>query len=59
MHESDAHPTRIHEGFKIRPGLIVPYGATVVPGGVNFSVASNDAPGASSCSFAAGSPSRS
>lgn len=43
MNTSDEHPTRTYNGFKLRPGDIIPYGATVVPGGVNFSVSSRDA----------------
>lgn len=38
-------PTRIYNGIRIRAGSAVPYGAFPVPGGVNFSVNSNEATG--------------
>jgi isoamylase len=34
----DIQPTRIYEGFRLRPGRPFPFGASFVPGGVNFSV---------------------
>ena len=36
----DFYPTHRHGDFKLRPGRPFPYGATLVPGGVNFSVMS-------------------
>lgn len=36
-------PTRVFNGFHLRAGDPTPFGATVVPGGVNFSVCSTDA----------------
>ena len=37
----DAYPTERIAGFPVRPGRALPFGATPVPGGVNFSVYSN------------------
>jgi glycogen operon protein len=39
----DGHPTATIAGLAVRPGRPVPFGATRVPGGVNFSVFSNRA----------------
>ena len=39
----DIYPTHQYEGFKLRPGRTYPFGATLVPGGVNFSVCSRHA----------------
>jgi glycogen operon protein len=44
----DFYPTHTHEGYKLRPGKPFPFGATLVPGGVNFSVFSRNA---ESCSL--------
>ncbi|WP_407779908.1 glycogen debranching protein [Actinophytocola sp.] len=41
----DAYPTHRIAGLPVRPGRPVPFGATLVPGGVNFSVYSNNATG--------------
>jgi glycogen debranching enzyme GlgX len=41
----DAYPTHSFGGFKLRPGKPLPFGATIVPGGVNFSVFSRFATG--------------
>jgi len=38
IHRLDSHATHQYEGFKLRAGKPVPFGATLVPGGVNFSV---------------------
>jgi len=46
MERIDAYPTHEYEGFKLRPGKPFPFGATFVPGGVNFSIFSSHA---SSC----------
>jgi isoamylase len=43
MERIDVYPTHMHEGFKLRPGRPYPFGATLVPGGVNFSVFSRHA----------------
>jgi len=39
----DAHPTDEYGGFRLRMGKPLPFGATIVPGGVNFSVYSRHA----------------
>jgi isoamylase len=38
-------PTHIYEGYGLRAGNALPFGATVVPGGVNFSIVSAEATG--------------
>lgn len=38
MQRIDSYPTRTYKGFKLREGRCLPFGATLVPGGVNFSV---------------------
>ena len=38
MFRVDGYPTHVIEGFKLRPGKALPFGATIVAGGVNFSV---------------------
>jgi glycogen operon protein len=43
MERIDIYPTHIYEGFKLRHGHPYPFGATMVPGGVNFSVFSRHA----------------
>lgn len=43
MQRIDLHPTHEHKGFKLRAGKPLPFGATIVPGGVNFSVFSKHA----------------
>lgn len=39
----DVHPTHSYNNFKLRPGKPLPFGATLVPGGVNFSIYSQHA----------------
>ncbi|NEP03605.1 MAG: glycogen debranching enzyme, partial [Okeania sp. SIO4D6] len=39
----DIHPTDSHGDFKLRSGKPFPFGATLVPGGVNFSIFSSNA----------------
>ena len=39
----DFYPTHEHGGFKLRAGRPFPFGATLVPGGVNFSIFSSHA----------------
>ncbi|HEX5120956.1 MAG TPA: glycogen debranching protein GlgX [Pseudonocardiaceae bacterium] len=41
----DTEPTSTIAGYSVRPGRPLPFGATLVPGGVNFSVYSNHATG--------------
>ena len=38
MERIDARPTHTHGGYQLRVGRPFPFGATLVPGGVNFSV---------------------
>jgi isoamylase len=45
----DSYPTTEYEGVKLRPGRALPFGATIVEGGVNFSISSSSA---TSCSLA-------
>ena len=39
----DIHPTHRHSNFKLRRGKPFPFGATLIPGGVNFSIYSSHA----------------
>ncbi|MBN2120331.1 MAG: glycogen debranching protein GlgX [Candidatus Omnitrophica bacterium] len=39
----DLHPTHTYKEFKLRTGKALPFGATIVPGGVNFSIYSSHA----------------
>lgn len=34
----DSYPTHEHDGIKYRIGKVLPYGASIVPNGVNFSI---------------------
>lgn len=43
MERIDIHPTHQYENFKLRCGKCFPFGATFVPGGVNFSIYSSHA----------------
>ncbi len=43
MERIDVYPTHEFEGYRLRPGSPSPFGATLVPGGVNFSVFSRNA----------------
>lgn len=43
MERIDIYPTHTYEGYKLRPGRAYPFGATLVPGGVNFSIFSRHA----------------
>ena len=43
MQRIDIDPTHEYQGYKIRPGKPFPFGASLVPGGVNFSVFSRHA----------------
>lgn len=55
MERVDTFPTHEHAGFKLRVGRPLPYGATLVPGGVNFSVYSSNAVGCTLVLFDKGS----
>ena len=41
MERIDIYPTHWHEGFPLRRGYVQPFGATLVPGGINFSIFSS------------------
>ena len=43
MERIDIYATHEHQGYKVRPGTPLPFGATLVPGGVNFSIFSGHA----------------
>jgi len=43
MFRIDTHPTHEKDGFKLRVGRPLPFGATLVPEGVNFSIFSREA----------------
>ncbi|MBI2378354.1 MAG: glycogen debranching protein GlgX [Deltaproteobacteria bacterium] len=43
MQRIDVYPTHVYEGFKVRPGRPYPFGAQLVPGGINFSIFSRNA----------------
>jgi isoamylase len=43
MDRIDAHPTHLFQEYKLRPGKAYPFGATLVPGGINFSIFSRNA----------------
>ncbi len=43
MDRIDTYPTHIYKEFGLRPGRPYPFGATPVPGGINFSVFSRNA----------------
>lgn len=43
MERMDVYPTHEYQGYKLRVGKPFPFGATSVPGGVNFSVYSSHA----------------
>ncbi len=52
----DIHPTRIYEGFQLRPGRPFPFGASFVPGGVNFAAFSHHATACVLVLFQKGAP---
>jgi glycogen operon protein len=39
----DGYPTHEYEGYALRPGKPLPFGASIVPGGINFSIYSSAA----------------
>src|SRR3954466_5633239 len=43
MERIDVYPTHTYKGFKLRPGRAYPFGASHVPGGINFSIFSRHA----------------
>ena len=52
----DFYPTHELSGFRLRPGKPFPFGATLVPGGVNFSIFSREARACTLVLFAKGAP---
>ena len=52
----DVYPTHEHGAFRLRVGRPLPFGATLVPGGVNFSVFSNAATSCTLVLFRKGEP---
>ena len=52
----DINPTHTYNGFKLRPGKPLPFGATLVPGGVNFSIYSSHANACTLVLFEKGQP---
>ena len=56
MERVDAYPTHEIQGYKVRPGKPLPFGATFVPGGVNFSVYSSHATSCTLVLFDKGEP---
>ena len=52
----DIYPTHHHEGFLLRAGRPFPFGASFVPGGINFSVFSRHATGCVLVLFERGAP---
>ncbi|TDQ46901.1 glycogen debranching protein GlgX [Actinorugispora endophytica] len=52
----DSYPTHRIAGYGVRPGRPMPFGATLVPGGVNFSVFSNGADAMSLVLYRRGAP---
>jgi isoamylase len=56
MERIDIHPTHTYEGFKLRRGKPFPFGATIVPGGVNFSIFSSHAKSCALVLFKKGMP---
>ena len=45
MERIDTYPTHKYKGFNLRPGRPIPFGATIVPDGINFSIFSSHATG--------------
>lgn len=52
----DVYPTHTHGNFRLRPGKHMPFGATLVPGGVNFSIYSRHATACTLVLFEKGQP---
>lgn len=52
----DINPTDHVQGYDLRPGKPLPFGATIVPGGVNFSVYSSAATSCTLVLFDKGEP---
>ncbi len=56
MERVDIYPTHRVAGFGLRPGRPFPFGATLVPGGVNFSIYSSNATACTLVLFEKGEP---
>src|SRR5512134_3536156 len=56
MERIDLHPTHTFAGYRVRPGRAFPFGATFVPGGVNFSIFSRHATSCTLVLFDKGAP---
>ncbi len=56
MERIDIYPTHTHEKFELRRGRPAPFGATFVPGGVNFAVFSSQATQCTLVLFEKGEP---
>jgi len=56
MDRIDIYPTHEHQGFKLRAGQVFPFGATLVPGGINFSIFSSNATSCTLVLFEKGAP---
>jgi isoamylase len=56
METIDLYPTHEHKGFQLRAGRPFPFGATIVAGGVNFSVFSRHATACTLVLFERGEP---
>jgi len=56
MERIDTYPTHEYNGYKLRPGRVQPFGATIVPGGINFSVFSSHATSCTLVLFKKGEP---
>jgi anti-anti-sigma factor len=52
----DFYPTHQHGSYKLRPGRAFPFGSTLVPGGVNFSISSGHATSCTLVLFEKGAP---
>jgi isoamylase len=56
MERIDVFPTHEREGYKLRAGRPFPFGATLVPGGINFSIFSSHATSCTLVLFDKGEP---
>jgi glycogen operon protein len=56
MDRIDTYPTHQYEGYDLRAGQVFPFGATAVPGGINFSIFSSHATSCTLVLFRKGEP---
>ena len=54
----DTYSSGEYQGYRLRPGKPIPFGATMVPGGANFSVYSSSATAVPWCCSTRALPSR-